>query len=515
MKTRILLIVILAFIGLSTQAQITFVKTYDDNNNSRGNAVQQTSDGGYIMTGYKQGNNISNIYLVKSNANGDTLWTKTYGSFNIHNVGYSVQQTYDGGYVVVGTIDDPSVGPVHVYLIKTNSIGDTLWTKSYGSTGNDYGYSVKQTLDSGFIIAGATNGLGAGGYDAFLIKTNSIGDTLWTKTYGGIHDEFAESVDITTDGGYIITGYSNSFGSGGNDVYLIKTDSIGDTLWTKTYGISGYDDYGYSVKQTSDGGYIIAGSLYYRGYMYLIKTTSIGDTLWTKTFGFGTAHSVQQTIDGGYIIAGTQVNGIEPWLTQVFFIKTNSIGETLWANVYDDGNLTGTGYSVQQTTDGGHIITGGMNGNMYLIKTDTNGNSGCFQHTPIIYLNSDSTKISNTATIVGSGCLVSNPSKPVGSGGTAVTILCFSTGINEIKTQPSLLLSPNPFTTFTTLTLQGTYHNPSLFIYNLMGQEVSSIPIGTNNQITIPRNQLPAGMYFYQLIDAAGSVATGKLVVED
>jgi len=473
-----------------------------------------------IITGVTQPNSDYNsyIYLIKTNANGDTLWTRTYGNGNEIDAGYSVQQTNDGGYIVAGTIQDSATASAHLFIMKTNSNGDTLWTKSYGSNGNSYGYSVRQTNNNGFIIAGEIDSLGAGGYDALLIKTNSIGDTLWAKTYGGINDDGAESVELTMDGGYIITGYTNSFGAGGSDVYLIKTDSIGDTLWTKTYGGTG-GDFGYSVKQTSDGGYIIAGSFNNGLYYYLIKTNPDGDTLWTKTYtdnsGFypQSANSVQQTNDGGYIIAGASLFQFEGF-AQIDLVKTNSTGDTLWTKFYN-GGIYGPDNSVQQTTDGGYIIAGRYD--MLLIKTDANGNSGCYQFTSLITINSFPTQVSSTATIVKSGCLVSNPSKPVGSGGTIVTSHCFSAGINEIKTNDYVSVYPNPTSGIFTLSIVETRLIAPLqlkfIIYDITGREVYSQPILNQESSTIDVSNLSNGIYFYQLTNHSETYR-GKLVVE-
>jgi hypothetical protein len=172
----------------------------------------------------------------------------------------------------------PLGGYEDVYIIKTDASGDTLWTRTYGGTSDDAAYSVQQTSDGGYIVAGTTSSFGAGGEDVYLIKTDVAGDTLWAKTYGGIHNDDGYSIQQTSDGGFIVAGQTNSFGSGGYDVYLIKTNAYGDTLWTRTCG-GADDDCGQSVQQTSDGGYVIAGETYSEagGYdVYLIKTDDSG-----------------------------------------------------------------------------------------------------------------------------------------------------------------------------------------------------------------------------------------------
>ncbi|MHA2277642.1 MAG: hypothetical protein ACXAC2_17820, partial [Candidatus Kariarchaeaceae archaeon] len=166
----------------------------------------------------------------------DTLWTKTFGV----GLGYSVQQTTDEGYIITGCTEGD------VWLIKTDESGDTLWTKTFGGGDEDNGLSVQQTTDEGYIITGRTYSFGAGHADLWLIKTDESGDTLWTKTFGGGDKDNGLSVHQTADEGYIITGSTESFGAGDYDVWLIKTDESGDTLWTKTFG-GGESDGGSSV----------------------------------------------------------------------------------------------------------------------------------------------------------------------------------------------------------------------------------------------------------------------------
>ncbi len=168
-----------------------------------------------------------------------------------------------------------------VYLLRINASGDTFWTKTYGGTANDDGHSLLRTSDGGYIIAGSTASFGAGSYDIYLIKTNSLGDTLWTRTYGGSREDRCgdfSSVQQTSDGGYIVTGLTFSFGAGDRDIYLIKTDAGGGTVWTKTFGSTAADE-GNTVIQTSDGGYFITGPIFRTGTedVLLIKTDANGN----------------------------------------------------------------------------------------------------------------------------------------------------------------------------------------------------------------------------------------------
>jgi len=377
--SKLTLVFLFGSAGLFAQAPDTaWTRTYGGGDNDRGYSVRQTTDGGYIIAGrtLSYGAGEYDIYLVKTNSSGDTLWTRTYGGTD-DDEGYSVQQTSDGGYIIAGCTGGDFID---AYLIKTDSEGDTLWTRTYGgATRDEETWSVQQTSDGGYIIVGWTGSYGAGMYDVYLIKTNSSGDTLWTRTYGGTDSDKGYSVQQTTDGGYIVAGFTYSNGTGMyDDVYLIKTDSEGDTLWTRTYGGADSDE-GFSVQQTSDGGYIVAGWTYSYGAgefdTYLIKTNSLGDTLWTRTYGgthYDKNYSVQQTIDGGYIVAGFAESGGR----DVYLLKTDSLGDTLWTRTYG-GAEWDEGYSVQQTSDEGYIVTGYISSlgitNVYLVKIKPEG----------------------------------------------------------------------------------------------------------------------------------------------
>lgn len=243
-------------------------------------AVQQTADGGFIVAG--QSNSFSatfNGWIMKLNADGQVgalypdTWQKTYGDVGAADAVYDIQQTADGGYIAAGCTNSFGVSVLGVWVLKLDAGGAVVWQKTYAGGGMDCARAVRQTSDGGYIVAGSTNSFGVSGTDAWLVKLDANGVVTWQKTYGGAGDDFANSVRQTSDGGYIVAGSTSSFGVSGTDAWLLKLDAggnVGTTFpgtWQKTYGGAG-NDYAKAVLQTGDGGYILAGS----------KTTATGDS---------------------------------------------------------------------------------------------------------------------------------------------------------------------------------------------------------------------------------------------
>jgi hypothetical protein len=452
--------------ALFAQAPDTlWTKTFGGSYNETCNSVQQTSDGGYIIAGSTRsfGAGLYDFWLIKTDSEGDTVWTRTFGG-SLHDWGRSAQQTSDGGYIITGISD--------VLLIKTDTNGDTLWTKTYSGSGN----FVQQTSDNGYILCGDISD------DLLLVRTDVNGDTLWTKTYGGNLIDCGNSVQQTTDGGFIVTGVKDetTVGQDRSYVWLIKTDTNGDTLWTRTF-IGNQIAQGYSVQQTSDGGYIIAGVTnaiwshpFSFGNAWLIKTDANGDTLWTNTFGDSLGgqrgYSVQQTSDGGYIFTGfTNSTDIDLWL-----IKTDANGDTLWTKTFGD-SLSDFGYSVQQTSDGGYIIAG--------------------------------------------------ETSSIGAGGSDVWLIKFAPDITSINQNPHTSITgyqlkqnyPNPFNPSTTIEFAIPKAGfVTLTIYDVLGEKVSTLVsenlTAGSYQYQWNAGDLASGVYFYS-IEASGFTKSRKMLL--
>ncbi len=240
-------------------------------------SVAPTSDGGFVTTSFDW--DVSpRVFISRFKPNGTHFWKKDYSPTGSSSaIGNSITETSDGGYFVVSVCTYNNSGDI--YCVKTDAAGDTLWTRVFDSGADDLGWCGKETNDGGFVIVGGKTRVGAIGYDYWLIRTDSNGDTLWTKSYGGVQPDEAWFVEVSNDGGFLISGETKSFGAGMSDVWLVKTDEVGDTLWTKTFG-GVQDECGRYCAQTSDGGYVVAGLTKSFGAgdndFYLLKTDSVG-----------------------------------------------------------------------------------------------------------------------------------------------------------------------------------------------------------------------------------------------
>ena len=364
--TFVVFILILIQISSSQPPDTLWTKTYGYVTDDFCLSGRQTFDDGYIMTGEVSISGWWYGYLLKTDAFGDSLWMKLYDFGS----GHDVLQTADSGYVAAllfGGLD------YDIRIMRTDKYGDTLWTKDYVSSDADWVHKMEATTDGGYIIVGEKS---AQDIDVYLMKTDSLGDTLWTETYGGVDDDAGLAVKQTNDSGYIIVGRTASFGAGNYDVYMIKTDQFGDTLWTRVYGGVEYDA-GADVCQTGDGGYMIAASTQSFGAgfsdIWLLKTDSLGDTLWSKTCGTNDLENCTSMaqVDNGYVLTGRK-GFIGPY--DIWFVKIDLAGDTLWTCTFG-GTESDFPYVVRQTSDNGYILFGTTRSfgagarDIYMVKT--------------------------------------------------------------------------------------------------------------------------------------------------
>lgn len=393
---------------LSSQSNlIEWQKTYGGSSYDGAYCIKQTSDGGYIVSGYSwsadgdvKGHHGTNGWypdgwVMKLNANGDTAWTKSLGG-TYDDYANAVMETDDGNFVVAlqTQSDDGDVsvnkGGWDYWIVKLDTAGSILWEKSYGGTGSDYATSVVQATDGNYVVAGFSNSTGGdvtgnkGGEDFWIIKIDeNNGSIIWKKNYGGTGYDDAISIANTFDNGFIAAGYTSSDdgditqNQGYNDYWVVKLDSAGDLQWQKTMGGDYYDEAN-SVVQTSDSGYIIAGASYSTGGTgdvsvskggwdyWLVKLNSSGTQIeWEKTYG-GTMndlpYSVIQTSENGYMLAGfsesndndvTGNHGSKDFWT----IKLNNSGTIQWTGTFGGDSLDYC-FGMIQTNDGGYALTG-------------------------------------------------------------------------------------------------------------------------------------------------------------
>lgn len=355
----------------TNEPEIEWSQTFGGIKDDGAYSVLQTSDEGYILCGFTRsyGSGSSDIWLIKTDALGNKLWDKTFGSL-FGDVGYSIQKTLDGGFIIDGTTAS-LVNGWDAWLIKTNAVGTKLWDKTFGGEQNDEVYSVYSTSDGNFLLTGMTYSYGtyistfnAISMDGWLIKIDGFGNKVWDKTFGEKWGDKCYSIKETKNGDYILTGYTHST-TGKEDGWLIKTDKDGNKLWDKTLGGS-QNEVGYSIQETLDDGYVIVGKTNSSGAgkddVWMVKTDSEGNILWEKTYGglqTDIGYSVQQTLDEGYIIVG-KTNSFGAGKDDMWLIKTDKEGNKLWDETFG-GIQNDMGYSVQQTHDGNYIIAGKTN----------------------------------------------------------------------------------------------------------------------------------------------------------
>jgi hypothetical protein len=386
----VFLLLSLCFVVLVEAQSSIWSQTYGGTEGDWATAVAEASDGGYVIVGYTQSFGISDyaFLLVKTDMYGNVMWNRTYGGADI-DMASSVIAVSTGGYALAGSTSSFGAGETDGWLIKTDNQGNTEWNTTIGGTSYDYVNSLIETSDGCFVLAGQTYSFGAGTDDFWLIKVDSDGNVLWNKTYGTDDPDYALCVIETSDMGYALVGDKKTIPEGVDprnipeDCWLVKTDSDGNMQWNKTYAET-YSDRAWSLVQTTDGEYVFAGSTNSFGAggydFWLTKTDDQGNAVWNKTYGgadedWGAA--LVKSSDGGYTIAGyTKSFGAgdrDFWL-----VKTDADGNLEWNQTYG-----GTEYDVANalitTSNGGYAIAGDTEsfgtegGNFWLLVSDSHG----------------------------------------------------------------------------------------------------------------------------------------------
>jgi len=272
-----------------------------------------------------------NVRLLKVDKNGNELWDRNYGGTGCER-GWDVEQTFDGGFIIATQADTGGTcNEIQIELIKTDALGIIEWQTQYHNAGQGRAVAVKQTADSGFVCTGVTNFMitATSGEDVFLLKTDKNSNEQWVKFYGNEGSERGEDVIIASDGGFVVVGHTQGFfNSNLIATYIIKTNNIGDTLWTKVHEKDD-QNVAYSIIEDIDNNYVLTGytSLTSNSSLYLLKINSVdGSKIWEKTFkdtpsSNTGARSIALAHDGGYIMCG-----ITSPSAQVYVVKTDTAG---------------------------------------------------------------------------------------------------------------------------------------------------------------------------------------------
>lgn len=504
------------------KAQLTFQKTFGGVSADYLYDAHKTLDGGYILGGNTTSapstpNTAS--YLVRLNANGDTLWTEsimgtgngngTSGASCDQQYNNAIYQLSDSGFVSVGGRGG-IVGCANIIyggdVVRLDKNGNPLWAKTT-TTGADP-YAVIQSNDGNIVVAGYETGIGAGNEDGFIMKLDLNGDTLWSKNYGGTGNEWFYQIVQSNDGGYLAAGYTDScagcavtFGQGGEDIYLVKTDASGNLKWSYTYGTAQSEyAFGHCLAKTMDGGYIVTGqggngSQSANG-IFLLKIDSMGSISWSKYYAGYYAHAVKQTPDKGYAIVGKATIGGSLMLE---FIKTDSLGVVQWSYGYTPATPSSIqGFFVEMANDGGYLLGGQATGygagnkDAYVVKTDANGNAGCATTSASVTATNAPYIKASPATLVSKGASTLSYSL-LYKKGTIVNQLCSTAGINEsANNKQEIKIYPNPSAGIIKIELEKELG--LITVYNLLGEIALQVK-STDVQMQIDMSKLAAGVY--------------------
>lgn len=480
----------------------------------------------FPLCGFSQVDTIAHLY--------------TFGGNNNDNA-EEIEATSDGGYIVIGSTSSNSFGNTDAYLLKVDSMCNYQWSKAIGGANNDWGYSIKQTFDKGFIIAASSNSYGNGGYDAVLMKRDSLGNYVWRKVYGGPDWDFAYSVVQTYDSGYVFCGETYNNTNGFSDVYIVKTNPLGDTLWTKTYGGSLIDK-GNCVIETSDSNIVVAGitnTISDSTDIYVIKLTPNGTLLWDSIYGdtkYENANAIIETSNGDYVINGSSTTYSTGNAKDFYLMRTDADGVLVWENYFSaglqldeeaidlfediNGNLINVGYTEEAgagmkdamlfyiTSTGGWGSLGPTYGNVNdeLLKSVTVGKNG--DYCMAGYTNSYGNGL-NDVLLIRLDTVYLSQDTSISNYSDAIPLK-----VNELNQGSKFKLYPNPAENFTTIKIENwnisdSYH---FILIDIEGKIIKQQELSEQNS-RVDLNDINAGIYIYSIKDDSIDSSYGKLII--
>lgn len=309
----------------------------------------------------------TNLFLAKADTNGNLEWSRSFGGF-ARDVGHTVIECYEGGIAVAGSTHTYGMGSSDLWLLRTNGTGHPIWNQSYGGTEWDECFDLVECNDGGFAIAGETLSFGNGGTDVILVKTDILGNEVWMKTFGGPEDDKGSSIVRCNDGGYAISATTYSFGAGSSDMWFIRTDRHGQLIWNKTFGRP-YEEVANSVILCRDGGFLLVGktqiAVYDPGTLFLVRLDMHGNQIWNKTSRssssyYGEGWSAVECSDGGFGVIGRMHTANPDDLYDIWFLRFDSNGQIQWSRKHGGTELSIAlgGYSVRECDDGGFVMAG-------------------------------------------------------------------------------------------------------------------------------------------------------------
>ncbi len=365
---------------------IAFERIFGTQFNDGASSFVQTADKGYILVGNttRQDQNYTDVYVIRTDKYGKVLWTNTYGG-NYDDGASDVVQAPDGNFVVVGTSSSFGAGQAQVYILKIDQQGNKIWEKTIGENKDVAASNIRNTTDGNFIITGNTKDTPDNSRDALLLKVDKDGNLLWKKHYGTANGESAGGITLTPEGGYIFTGTDANSTTNDFNIYCVKTDADGNAIWTKDFGGSSQEG-GSTIIRTEDGGYMISGYTVSYGAGaedgFLVKINADGSEQWHKAFGYehnDRFASVVQMPDGGYMAAGSTVNffNVNYTYTDAYLVRTDSNGNLLWSKTFGGDKSDGFG-RLLVADDGAYATLGntdsyGQSQDFLFVKINENG----------------------------------------------------------------------------------------------------------------------------------------------